>query len=127
LSPENPLESTLEERNGWGANGLQNIKRITLRYFSIEKPLFLSLQYFSPPNAPIVKIQPPTSLQKLNTFGIAATAKGLVEVKDVATLSALVAEGIFLEPNTLLLGGGSNLLLTKNVEGVAIKMAIPGI
>ncbi len=63
------------------------------------------------------------SLKKYNTFGIDVLAKEFALFSDVAELSNLI-EG---ERNLLILGGGSNLLFTKNFDGRVLKNDIPGI
>ncbi|MBI1224114.1 MAG: UDP-N-acetylmuramate dehydrogenase [Bacteroidetes bacterium] len=63
-------------------------------------------------------------LKKLNTFGIAAVAEELAIVRTAAALHEL----IFLKrPKVWVLGGGSNVLLTKNLPGLTIKNEIDGI
>ena len=64
------------------------------------------------------------SLKKLNTFGIDVSAKYFAGFNSVEQLHE------FLELNeqqTLILGGGSNILFTKNFDGLVLKNDIPGI
>ena len=59
-------------------------------------------------------IQNNISLKPFNTFGIDVTAKHFVSVSDITDLrDVLSLEGY---PNKLILGGGSNMLLTKNQD-----------
>jgi UDP-N-acetylmuramate dehydrogenase len=69
-------------------------------------------------------IQQNISLLPYNTFGIAAHAACFTEAFSVAELQSALQSGI--QP-VLILGGGSNLLLTKDVPGLVIKNAIGGI
>ncbi len=65
-------------------------------------------------------------LQGLNTFGIAALANQYVEVRTLAEIQQLVSDGCFQKP-FLVLGGGSNVLFTKNFDGLVVKNQINGI
>ena len=69
-------------------------------------------------------IQQNISLLPYNTFGIAARAACFTEVFSVVELQSALQSGI--QP-VLILGGGSNMLLTKDVPGLVIKNAIGGI
>lgn len=68
------------------------------------------------------------SLKPYNTFGVEANARYFAEVNSVEELKSVLEERKHL-PNTelLLLGGGSNMLLTKDFEGLAIKLNLKGI
>ncbi|UHO39037.1 UDP-N-acetylmuramate dehydrogenase [Chryseobacterium capnotolerans] len=67
------------------------------------------------------------SLKPYNTFGVDAQAKYFVEINSIKELKDALT---FSKENALpllLLGGGSNILLTKNFEGLAIKLNLKGI
>lgn len=66
------------------------------------------------------------SLQNLNTFGIEASARYLQTLVDINELNNLNSLPFFLE-NRLILGGGSNILLTKNFEGIVLHNQLKGI
>ena len=72
-------------------------------------------------------IQTNVSLKPYNTFGIAATAKYFVEVTSIEQLQAVLQNPEYLGIERLILGGGSNLLLTKDFDGLVIKIVIKGI
>ena len=72
-------------------------------------------------------IQPQYSLRALNTFGIDAKAAHFLKVTDVAQLDALYRESSLRELPRLILGGGSNLLLTKDFPGLVLHIATLGI
>ncbi len=74
-----------------------------------------------------MNIQYNKSLKPFNTFGIEAQSKEFVEVKSVEELQLLVSMFDFTSRNLLVLGGGSNMLITKNFEGMVIKNSIKGI
>lgn len=72
-----------------------------------------------------MKIQPNHSLKELNTFGIDVRAKNYVEAKSLTDLIQLckanTADQLFF------LGGGSNMLLTKDIENTVVKIDLKGI
>ena len=70
-----------------------------------------------------MKLEENYNLQALNTFGIAANARYFAEAHSEADLRE--AFQLQIQP-MLILGGGSNLLLTQDFEGLVIKNAIPG-
>jgi len=62
-----------------------------------------------------------------NTFGIHAEARYLVTVATVEEAREVFKSNWFAELPWLILGGGSNILLTKDFEGLVIKNEIGGI
>jgi UDP-N-acetylmuramate dehydrogenase len=74
-----------------------------------------------------LEIQPQYSLRALNTFGIDAKAAHFLEVTDIAQLDALYREPSLRTMPRLILGGGSNLLLTKDFSGLVLHIATQGI
>lgn len=67
------------------------------------------------------------SLKALNTFGIESFAKLFVKVNSIQQINELLDLNEFKNNHHLILGGGSNLLLTKNVDGLVIKNELLGI
>ena len=65
------------------------------------------------------------ALQPLNTFGIAARAQSLARVRNEADITALL-ERLAGEAPALVLGGGSNLVITGDIKGLVIKVDVPG-
>lgn len=72
-------------------------------------------------------VQTNVSLKPYNTFGIDATAKYFVEVSSIEQLQDILQNPEYQNIERLILGGGSNLLLTKDFEGIVIKISIKGI
>ena len=72
-----------------------------------------------------MQIQENFSLKTYNTFGIDIKAEWFTSFKSVENL----AETLNLKPRTpnLILGGGSNILFTKNFDGIVLKNEIKGI
>jgi UDP-N-acetylmuramate dehydrogenase len=67
-------------------------------------------------------------LTSLNTFGIKSTARYLISIQHSDQLKALLELNIFTSKTKLVLGGGSNVLFTKNIfDGIVIKNEIKGI
>ena len=67
------------------------------------------------------------SLKPYNTFGIDVAAKYFCEVKNLLDVEALVVTPEFLQNERLFIGGGSNILFTKNFDGIVIKNSLTGI
>jgi len=67
------------------------------------------------------------SLQNLNTFKIDVKAKYFAEIFSVQELPELLADNYLVKEKKFVLGGGSNILFTKNFNGLVIKNSIPGI
>ena len=67
------------------------------------------------------------SLKKFNTFGIDAIAKHFVELTTIEEVSELFQNRHFKSSEKLVLGSGSNLLFTKDYNGLIIKAKIGGI
>ena len=66
------------------------------------------------------------SLQHFNTFGIAARARQFIEIASVAQLAGVLADPAFSALPRLVLGGGSNLLFTRDFDGLVLRMANTG-
>lgn len=66
-----------------------------------------------------------TSLKPYNTFGIDVLAKHFVSVSNLDELKDVLSLKAY--PNKLILGGGSNMLLTKNQDALVIHVNLKGI
>jgi UDP-N-acetylmuramate dehydrogenase len=67
------------------------------------------------------------SLQQFNTFGIPARARHYLRVEDPAQLAAVAADPVLAALPRLVLGGGSNLLITRDeVDLLVLHMALAG-
>ncbi len=66
-------------------------------------------------------------LQAHNSFGIAARAASYLPVTEVQALSDLHAAGALSAQPVLVLGGGSNILLTRDFPGLVLHMRNRGI
>ena len=73
-----------------------------------------------------LSVQHDFSLRQLNTFGIDAHARHYVRVQGAADLAAALAEPSLAALPRLVLGGGSNLLLTQDFDGAVLHMCGQG-
>ncbi|ODS97405.1 MAG: UDP-N-acetylenolpyruvoylglucosamine reductase [Lautropia sp. SCN 69-89] len=73
--------------------------------------------------APIVRRS--VSLKALNSFGVEARAERLVELRDAADLPASLAL-LREHPPALVLGGGSNLLFSRDPPGTVLRVMLAG-
>ena len=71
-------------------------------------------------------IQQNVDLLPYNTFGIQASGKYFTAIKTVEEAKTLFASEIFKKEKHFILGGGSNILLTKNFDGLVVKVDIQG-
>lgn len=71
-----------------------------------------------------MEIQNNFSLKNYNTFGIEAKAKQFVAVHNVAELKTILEQN--KSQKKFILGGGSNMLLTKDIEALVIHVDLKG-
>ncbi len=74
-----------------------------------------------------MNIQENVSLKLYNTFGIEAKACQFAEIRSVDDLQEILRNPAYASLPTLIIGGGSNLLFTRNFEGLVLKISIQGI
>ncbi len=76
-----------------------------------------------------MQVQQNYPLKKYNTFGIEVYAKYFSKFSSIEELEALIINYKLQTTNhkLLILGGGSNILFTKNYDGIVLKNAISGI
>jgi len=72
-------------------------------------------------------IQKNISLKQFNTFRVETFAKYFCELNDLSELKSLITTDQFKNERKLILGGGSNILFTKDFDGIVIKNCIGGI
>ncbi|MDT3404013.1 UDP-N-acetylmuramate dehydrogenase [Mucilaginibacter terrae] len=75
----------------------------------------------------MLQIEENVSLKNFNTFGIEASARYFVEINHEQDLTELFADSQWLTTERLVLGGGSNMLLVNNFDGLVIRLNIRGI
>jgi UDP-N-acetylmuramate dehydrogenase len=74
-----------------------------------------------------VQIQENISLKKYNTFGMDVLARYFYAFSTVDQMQEIGASDTFKNYPVMVLGGGSNMLLTSNYDGLVIRNEIPGI
>jgi UDP-N-acetylmuramate dehydrogenase len=75
----------------------------------------------------MLTVQRAVSLRPFTTFGIAANADYFAEVTSETDLQTLLQLPDLAAMPKLMLGGGSNILLTRDVSGLVVKLSIGGI
>lgn len=71
-----------------------------------------------------LNIQQNISLKSYNTFGIEVLARHFISVQSVDELQEVLT--LTEHPNKFILGGGSNMLLTKNIDALVVHIDIRG-
>ncbi len=64
------------------------------------------------------------SLKKHNTFGIDAHAKEFVAIQNIGTLQQVLQS--YANKPKFILGGGSNMLLTKDIDALVLHIDLKG-
>jgi UDP-N-acetylmuramate dehydrogenase len=72
-------------------------------------------------------IQENISIQTYNTFGLPSIAKYFATFNSIQTLKDILETDIAKNYPIVILGGGSNIMLTKNVDALVLKNEIMGI
>lgn len=75
----------------------------------------------------VMEIKSDYSIKDLNTFGIEVRAKKYAEAETLEDLRVLLADNESAYLQRLILGGGSNILFTKDFDGLVIRMMLKGI
>ncbi|TRX74889.1 UDP-N-acetylmuramate dehydrogenase [Pseudomonas mangiferae] len=74
-----------------------------------------------------LQVREGVSLAPYNTFGIDVRARGFAEAQGEEDVRAALAEAAARRLPLLVLGGGSNLLLSRDVEALVLKMSSRGV
>ncbi len=75
---------------------------------------------------PVLDVQQRASLREHNSFGLPALARTLVRVASDADVRRVVDHPEYGRAPKFILGGGSNVVLTRDVEAVVLKVEVPG-
>lgn len=75
----------------------------------------------------MITVRQHISLKPFNTFGLDVKAENFTEVASVEEIQTFLNEPLWREQELLILGGGSNVLFTKDVQGVVMLNRIGGI
>lgn len=82
---------------------------------------------FGPKKYKMHSIAEHVSLKNLNTFRVEAHARWFTEIQKEEELRELFAEDKWRSAERFIIGGGSNVLFTRDFNGLIIRMSIPGI
>ncbi len=74
----------------------------------------------------MIALKENVSLRPLNTFGVEARARYFVEVNNRGELDELLKHPVLRDQRRLILGGGSNVLFTRDFDGLIIRVRIKG-
>jgi UDP-N-acetylmuramate dehydrogenase len=75
----------------------------------------------------MLQIKENVNLKSFNTFGIEVYCDYLAEINSIQDFLSLVQNDVYKSKNKLIIGGGSNLLFTKDFKGIIIKNNLKGI
>ena len=73
------------------------------------------------------EIESGVSLREFNSFGVEARAARFARIRSVEQLAQLLADPELAALPRLVLGGGSNLLLTGDFDGLVLKIELTGL
>ena len=74
-----------------------------------------------------LEIQHEQSLSALNTLGLDTVAEHLVKVTSEDEICEMLSHAKSRRWPVTVLGGGSNMVLTRKVSGLVMLVAVPGI
>lgn len=75
----------------------------------------------------MIKIEENVNLKPYNTFGIEAQTRYFCKISNEEQLEELLSSEVYKNERHLILGGGSNILFTKDFDGLIIKVDLMGI
>jgi UDP-N-acetylmuramate dehydrogenase len=75
----------------------------------------------------MLQIKERVNLKPYNTFGIEVWCSFFTEIDTEVDFLELIKTDVYKNNQKLILGGGSNILFTKNFEGLVIKNNLKGI
>lgn len=74
-----------------------------------------------------MKLQKNHSLKSMNTFHVDCVANRFAQLDNLEDLRTLISSGELKKSEILILGGGSNILLTKDFEGLVLHPQFMGV
>ena len=73
-----------------------------------------------------MQVQENISLKNYNTFQIDTKAAFFVEIKNEEDIQLLISNEVRTSHPHLILGGGANVLFTKDYDGLVVKVSLLG-
>ncbi|HET7922314.1 MAG TPA: FAD-binding protein, partial [Gammaproteobacteria bacterium] len=74
-------------------------------------------------SSPLYRLTPNAALDRHNTFRVSARARWLAELDSAEALPELLGHDSLQDQPLLVLGAGSNVLFTRDFEGVVLRLA----
>ena len=74
-----------------------------------------------------ISIEKNYPLDNLNTFNISAKTKFFYEFNTLENLKEILSHKLLKTEKAFVLGGGSNILFSKDFDGIVLKNSIRGI
>ena len=84
-------------------------------------PVFEVINFLLLCNRMALRVETHVNLLPYNTFHVSAFARYLVRITNQNDVRDLLSESIFKENKRFILGGGSNILLINNFDGIVLK------
>jgi UDP-N-acetylmuramate dehydrogenase len=85
------------------------------------------MQEHSPATGAVLAVERDASLRQHNTFGLPATARRLVRITSDADVRRVLAHPELGRAPKFVLGGGSNVILTRDMPELVLKVEVRGI
>ncbi len=78
------------------------------------------------PASQTLELQQRVSLRDHNSFGLPAMATNLVRIRSDADVQAVLGHAMLATTPKFILGGGSNVVFTRDVQSTVLKVEVPG-
>jgi UDP-N-acetylmuramate dehydrogenase len=98
-----------------------------IRQQATDHSVFKYRSFFLPSPKYMIQIEENKSLKPFNTFGMNVKAAHFITITSIDQLQELFQTDIYKNEKHLILGGGSNILFTKDFDGLIIKVDLKGI
>lgn len=73
-----------------------------------------------------MQVETRVDLKPFNSFGLSQRARALVRVRSASDVQALLADREWGDQPLFVLGGGTNLVITRDIEPLVLKVEVPG-
>lgn len=76
--------------------------------------------------SPRIEVEEGVSLREMNSFGLPAAARRLVRIRSEADVRRVLDDPTIGRLRHLVMGGGSNLVFSRDPDGVVLRVEVPG-
>ncbi len=73
-----------------------------------------------------IEVEEGVSLREMNSFGLPAAARRLVRIRSEADVRRVLDDPAIGRLHHLVMGGGSNLVFSRDPDGVVLRIEVPG-